>query len=223
MTPLFEALALLAVTLVNRLGFIYVVNRRLHLTFAKNPMLTFVYFLLMAALIILIFPGYAGILFGGASILTLLLCLFVLVVLNPWIYRQLKSSHRIPARLAKANPEQQFLLIDEKYLFSKTGDVIFQQVAVGTLMLIFFGEGIPFEQLVPLFALIFAALHFHLFFSAKKLWAAYFTVCATVAGFMFPFLILLVPGGIYYAIVIHTLWYVGSGVLFGLVETEGTA
>lgn len=223
MTPLLEALALLAVTLVNRLGFIYVVNRRLHLTFARNPMLTFVYFLLMAGLIIILFPGYAALLFGGASILTVLFCLFVLVVVNPWVYRSLKKSNHVPARLAKANPEQQFLLIDEKYLFSKTGDVIFQQVAVGVLMLIFFGAGLPFEQLVPLFALIFALLHFHLFFSAKRLWATYFTVCATVAGFMFPFLILLVPGGIYYAIVIHTLWYVGSGALFGLVETEGTA
>ncbi len=221
MTPLFEALALLAVTLVNRLGFIYVVNRRLHLTFAQNPMLTFLYFLAMAGIILALFPSYASILFGGASIFTILLCLFVLVVLNPWIYRRLKASKHVPERLAKANPEQQFLLIDEKYLFSKTGDVIFQQVAIGILMLILFGAGIPFEELVPMFALIFAALHFHLFFSAKRLWATYFTVSATLAGFMFPFLILLVPGGIYFAIVIHTLWYVGSGALFGLIETEG--
>lgn len=223
MTPFVEAVALLVLVLVNRLGFIYVVNRRLHLTFAQNPMLTFLYFLLMSAAILLAFPGYAGALFGTASILTVLFCLFILVVLNPWVYRLIKKEGHAPARLAKANPEQQFLLIDEKYLFSKTGDVIFQQVAVGTLMLIFVAAGLPFQQLVPLFAVIFAALHFHLFFSAKKLWAAYFTICAAAAGFMFPFLILLVPGGIYYAIALHTLWYVGSGALFGLVEAEGKA
>lgn len=223
MTPFIEALALLALVLVNRLGFVYVVSRKLHLTFARNPMLTFLYFLAMAGAVALAFPAYATALFGGASILTVLFCLFVLVVVNPWIYHLLKKSHRVPERLAKANPEQQFLLIDEKYLFSKTGDVIFQQVSVGILMLIFVAAGVPFVELVPLFAFIFAALHFHLFFSAKRMWAAYFTICAAAGGFMFPFLILLVPGGIYFAIVIHTLWYVGSGVLFGLVETEGKA
>ncbi|HYD93286.1 MAG TPA: hypothetical protein VEB18_02405 [Candidatus Paceibacterota bacterium] len=220
---MFEALALLALVLVNRLGFIYVVNRRLHLTFAKNPMLTFLYFLGMALLIILLFPAYAAQLFGGAGIFTVLFFLFVLVVINPWIYRMLKENEHVPRRLAKANPEQQFLLIDEGYLFSKTGDVIFQQVAIGILMLIFLAAGMPFEQLVPLFAVIFGALHFHLFFSAKRVWAAYFTVCAAAAGFMFPFIILLIPGGVYFAIVLHMLWYVGSGALFGLVETDRKA
>lgn len=223
MTPYaLEAALLFAFVLVNRLGFVYVVNRRLHLTFAKNPMLTFLYFLLMAALLAVLLPTYAIQLFS-APILIILFLLFMLVVINPWIYWLLKKEKHIPAKLAKANPEQQFLLIDERYLFSKTGDVIFQQTAVGCLMLIFVSAGVAFSELVPLFAFLFAALHFHLFFSAKKVWAAYFTICAAAAGFMFPYLILLVPGGIYFAIMMHMLWYVGSGALFGLVETAEEA
>jgi hypothetical protein len=215
-----EAAILLALVLVNRLGFIYVVNRRLHLTFAKNPVLTFLYFIGMAVLIALILPQYALLLLAPGSILITLFFLFMLVVVNPWIYHLLKTGKHLPAKLAKANPEQQFLLIDEKYLFSKTGDVIFQQIAVGILLLMLFGVGIPFNTLVPLFALLFGALHFHLFFSAKKVWASYFTTCAAAAGFMFPYLILFVPGGFYFAVIIHMLWYVGSGAFFAFVEAE---
>jgi len=220
MPAFLEAAILLVLTLVNRLGFIYVVNRRLHLTFVKNPILTFLYFIGMALIIIVLFPRYAGLLYAPGSILTVIFFLFMLVVVNPWLYRLLKKSKNLPAKLAKANPEQQFLLIDERYLISKTGDVVFQQTAMGVLLWILVEMGVAFETLVPTFAIIFAALHLHLFFSAKKVWATYFTVSAGAAGFMFPFLILAVPGGVYFATTIHMLWYVGSGALFGMVERE---
>ena len=78
--------------------------------------------------------------------------------------------------------------------------------------------GVPFATLVPLFALAFAVLHLHLFFSMRPVWATYFTVCAAVSGFVLPYLLILVPGGVYYAIVLHLMWYVGSGALFGAIE-----
>jgi len=213
-----EIAFLLVIVMVNRLGFIYVVNRRLHLTLSKNPLLTFLYFILMTAVLAVLFPHYAAVLFQSGSTMAILFCLFVLFIINPWVYARLKELHQTPSKLAEAFPDQQFLLIDTRFLFSKTSDVIFQQVAVGIMLLILSEAGIPMSELVPLAALVFAIIHLHMFFATRILWATYFTISATLGGFMLPFLILGVPGGIYYAIVIHMLWYVGSGALFGAIE-----
>ncbi len=218
MAAILEIAFLLLLVLVNRLGFVYVVNRRLHLTFVKNPALTFLYFVAMTLLIALLFYPYSAELFHPGSVLTVVFFLFVLFVLNPWAYRTLVEKGMVAKRLAALYPDQAFLALDERYLLSKTGDVVFQQTALGILALMLIALGVPFTTLVPLFALAFAIMHLHLFLSMRPLWAAYFTVCAAASGFVLPYLILLVPGGIYFAIVLHLMWYVGSGALFGSIE-----
>lgn len=218
MTLYLEVAILLVLVLVNRLGFVYVIDRRLHLSFVKNPVLTFVYFITMTLLIGVLFYPYTFALISSGSILTVLFFLFVLFVLNPWAYRALVKNGMVAKRLAALYPEQAFLQIDERYLLSKTGDVVFQQSALGILALMLTALGVPFTTLIPWFALGFAALHLHLFLSMKPLWAVYFTICATASGFVLPFLLLLVPGGIYFAIILHLLWYIGSGALFGSLE-----
>lgn len=221
MTPYIEVGILLVLVLLNRLGFVYVIDRRLHLSFVKNPVLTFVYFILMTLLIAGVFYPYAALVFHPGTSLTLIFFLFVLFVVNPWAYRHMKEAGIVAKRLAKLYPGQSFLAIDERYLLSKTGDVIFQQTALAILALMLTALGMPFTTLVPVFAIAFALLHLHLYLSMPVIWATYFTICAAAAGFILPYLLLLVPGGVYYAIVLHLLWYVGSGALFGSIESAG--
>jgi hypothetical protein len=215
-----EVLLLFGILIVNRLTFIYVFNRRLHLSFSKNPTLTFLYFVFMGLAVAALFWGYTKELFFSSSILSVLVCLVVLTVLNPWIYDRLQALDKEPDRLAKANPDQQFLLIEDKYLLSKTGDVLFQQLVAGILILLLSKAGLPFDVLVPIFAGIFFLSHLHMFLSTRVIWALYFSMFATLGGFVLPFLILNVEGGIYYAIAIHMLWYVGSGAFFGFLEND---
>jgi hypothetical protein len=218
MTLYIEVFILMALVLVNRLGFVYVIDRKLHLSFVRNPVLTFVYFMAMTLFVSLVFFPYAVVAFDPGWSLTVIFFLFVLFVLNPWAYRHMQESGLVARRLAKLYPNQPFLQIDERYLLSKTGDVIFQQTALAILALMLTALGMPFTTLVPVFAVAFALLHFHLFFSMPLIWAVYFTICASVSGFVLPYLLLLVPGGVYYAIILHLLWYVGSGALFGSIE-----
>jgi hypothetical protein len=218
MTLFIEAFLLFFVMVMNRLTFIYVLNRRLHTSFIKNPALTFVYFTGTAFAVAVLFWGYAVELFAPRSIVSILVCLVVITVINPWAYDQLQDKKKRPTRLARANPDQPFLLIEDRYLLSKTGDVIFQQVVSGILILILAQAGIPFETLVPVFAGIFFLTHLHLFFITQTIWALYFSIFAALGAFVLPFLILYVEGGVYYAIAIHTLWYVGSGAFFGFLE-----
>jgi len=218
MTLFIEAILLFFVLMVNRLAFIYVFNRRLHMSFAKNPASTFLYFILTAFAVGVLFWDYVVELFTPSSIVSVFVCLVVVTVLNPWIYERLQEHKKRPVRLAQANPDQQFLLIEDRYLLSKTGDVIFQQMVAGVLILIMARSGVPFETLVPVFAGIFFLSHIHMFFFTETIWALYFSIFATLGGFVLPFLILNVEGGVYYAIAIHTLWYVGNGAFFGFLE-----
>lgn len=215
-----EAAILFAAFLANRLVFIFLFNRRLRMSFSENPALTFVYFVGMGIAVAALFPSYAVQLFFPHSIASVVFCLAVLFVLNPWIYDRLEDLKKEPSRLAKANPDQQFLLIEDRYLLSKTGDVIFQQIVAGILILLLAKAGMSFEMLVPVFAGIFFLSHLHMFISTRPIWAAYFTLFATLGAFVLPFLILNVEGGVYYAIAVHTLWYVGSGAFFGFLEND---
>lgn len=215
-----EVVLLFGILLINRLTFIYVVNRKLHLSFTKNPALTFLYFVFMGLAVAVLFWDYTKELFFVSSVLSIFVCLVVLTVLNPWIYGRLQLFDKEPDRLAKANPDQQFLLIDDKYLLSKTGDVLFQQLVAGILILLMARSGIPFDTLVPIFAGVFFLSHLHMFLSTRVIWALYFSIFATLGGFVLPFLILNVEGGVYYAVAIHTLWYVGSGAFFGFLEND---
>src|SRR3989344_8214408 len=219
--PLFvEIVLLFGIFLVNRLTFIYVLNRRLHFSFSKNPALTFLYFIVMAFAVAGLVWAYAIELYTSSSSVAVLVCLIILTVVNPWIYARLKALDKVPTKLGDANPDQQFLLIEDTYLLSKTGDVLFQQTVVGILLLIMAKSGIPFETLVPLFAGVFFLGHLHMFLTTRVIWALYFSLFATFGGFILPFLILHTPGGIYYAIALHTLWYVGGAAFFGFLEND---
>jgi hypothetical protein len=218
-----EALILFAILIVNRLAFVYLLNRKWQLSFSKNPSLMFLYFIGTAFIISVLFWEYASQLFAPDSVISIFTCLVVLTVINPWIYDRIKVLKKKPIRLSRAHPDQQFLLIEDRYLLSKTGDVISQQMAAGVLILIMAQAGVPFETLVPLFAGIFFISHFHMFFSTHLIWALYFSLFATLGGFVLPFLVLQVDGGIYYAIAIHMLWYVGSGAFFGTLEYDTNA
>ncbi len=222
--PLFlEIVVLSGIFLVNRLTFIYVFNKRLHFSFSKNPALTFLYFIVMALVVAGLFWGYAVELYASSSSVAVWVSLIILTVINPWVYARLKALRKLPKKLAEGNPDQQFLLIEDKYLLSKTGDVLFQQTVVGILLLIIARSGIPFETLVPLFAIVFFLGHLHMFLTTRVIWALYFSLFATLGGFILPFLILHTPGGVYYAIALHMLWYVGSGAFFGFLENDSGA
>jgi hypothetical protein len=214
-----EVALLFGVFIVNRLTFIYVINRRLHLSFSQNPALTFLYFILMAFAVAALFWSYAQELYALSSV-AMWTSLVVLFVVSPGVYARLKKLHKVPEKLAEANPDQQFLLINDKYLLSKTGDIIFQQTVVGILLLIMAKSGVPFETLVPVFAGLFFLGHLHMFFTTRIIWALYFSIFAAFGGFILPHLILNTPGGVYYAIALHMLWYVGGGAFFGFLEND---
>ncbi len=195
----------------------YVLKPFFTFSFIATPLKTFLYFLLLTFLVFFLFPYYAAQLFHG-TLYSLFFALIVLGFLNPWIYRFIANEYGHIRNTTEAHPDLELLNLAPPFLFSKLGDVVFQQVVVGTLVLMLVGTLLPVWGIALLSAGIFCLGHLGLIFRIPREWAFYFLVSAAVGGVLLPLLILFVEGGFYYAISLHMLWYVATGAFYNGVK-----
>lgn len=184
------------------------------LTFADAPVWSLFYFGAWAILVALLFPVQARALFALVSLLEYLALAFILIVVFPMLYRALRERDGSPEWLIALYPEEGMLTLGERYILAKIADVAFQQLIAGVLILTLSAAGMSYPAIVGVFIGLFAAAHLYIFRTDGLLWGLHYTTYAALGGFAFPFLILFVPGGIMYAILIHMLFYVISGIFF---------
>jgi len=184
------------------------------LTFADAPVWSLFYFGAWTALVALLFPVQTQELFVDVSILGYLALAFILLVVFPMLYRALRERDGSPEWLIALYPGEGMLTLGERYILAKIADVAFQQLISGVLILTLFTAGVSYPTIVGVFIGLFAAAHLYIFRTDGLLWGLHYTTYAALAGFAFPFLILFVPGGIMYAMLIHMLFYVISGIFF---------
>ena len=193
------------------------------LSFADAPVWSFFYFSAWALLAALLFPSEVAELFSQVSILGYIALVFFLVVVSPILYRMARTQSGRPEWLATLFPDEGMLTLSERYILAKDADVIFQQFVVGAMILVLARGGVPYPAVVGVFVALFAAAHLYIFRTDGLAWGLYYTTYAALAGFAFPFLILFVPEGIVYAIMIHMLFYVLSGIFFAALPRPGKA
>ena len=193
------------------------------LTFANAPVWSLFYFSAWAALVARLFPAQIAALFAGVSSLGYLALAFMLLVVFPALYHAMRKNSGSPEWLAAIYPGEGMLTLGERYILAKIADVVFQQFIAGVLILVLSAGGVSYPAIVGVFIGLFAAAHLYIFSTDGLLWGLYYTTYAALAGFAFPFLILFVPGGIMYAILIHMLFYVLSGIFFAKLPRPGAA
>lgn len=191
----------------------YVLKPFFAFSFIGTPLQTFAYFLLLTLFVFFLFPFYAAQLFYG-TLYSLFFTAIVLGLLNPWIYRFISREYEHMRNTTEAHPDLELLNLAPPFLFSKLGDVVFQQVVVGILILMLAGTLLPVWGTALLCASVFCLGHLGLFFRIPREWAFYFLVSAAIGGAFLPFLILFVEGGFYYAVSLHMLWYVATGAFY---------
>ena len=184
------------------------------LTFADAPVWSLFYFSAWAALVALLFPTEIQALFSSISLLGYLALTFMLLLAFPALYRAMRTREGAPAWLAALYPGEGMLTLGERYILAKIADVVFQQFIAGALILTLSMGGVSYPAIVGVFVLLFASAHLYIFRTDGLLWGLYYTTYAALSGFAFPFLILFVQGGIAYAILVHMLFYVISGIFF---------
>lgn len=184
------------------------------LTFADAPVWSLFYFSAWAALVGLLFPDTIRTLFADVSFLGYLTLAFMLLVVFPALYRAIRTTDGSPEWLASLYPGEGMLTLGGRYILAKIGDVVFQQCIAGVLILTLAANSVSYPVIVGIFVGLFAAAHLYIFRTDGLLWGLYYTTYAALSGFAFPFLILFVSGGIVYAILVHMLFYVFSGIFF---------
>lgn len=189
-------------------------EKHFHITFAGAPVRTLMYFSLWSVFVILLFPNQVQELFKDVTATYYMLLAFVMLVVFPEIYHSTRKKNGSPQWLLAFSPAQGMLTLGERYILAKIADVVFQQLVAGVMILILYNAGVSYPAIVGIFIALFAAAHVYIFHTSGMFWGLYYITYATLGGFAFTFLILFMPAGIVYSILIHMLFYVISGVLF---------
>lgn len=184
------------------------------LTFESAPVWNLFYFALWSLVVFVFFPAEIHALFSQISFVGYLFLVVLLLIVFPAVYRSLRTNVGNPAWLAQLFPGQGMLTLEERYIFAKVGDVVFQQFIAGAMLLTLMAHGYEYPQVVIIFLALFTLAHVYLFRTAGFVWGVHYTAYAALSGFAFPFLIIFIPGGIGYAIVLHMLFYVLSAAFF---------
>lgn len=210
---------LLLFTVMGWALFMYVLKRVFNFSFVRTPIVSFGYFLLLALLISYLYLPFVQILLTP-SLLSIVVAAGVLFLVNPLLYAYAKR--KIKTKDVSSHSDLELLELDSRFIFSKIGDVFFQQLVTGVLLLTLHSYGIPFSLLVLVFSVVFSIGHLGLFSRMPRSWAYYFVLSALVGGICIPFVLLNTEGGFYYLVALHMLWYVVTGVWFRLSKHSKT-
>lgn len=95
-----------------------------------------------------------------------------------------------------------------RYIFSKSSELVFQQICIVLLVNILAGLFDKSIYLMILFSLIFGLLHIGLFPIIGRLYGFIFVSASFLAGLIFPLIILFEPNGILYTVILHWFFYI---------------
>jgi len=142
-----------------------------------------------------------------------LVLLFIIIIL---VYHFFNKHVKKPLNLMKSNPDQYFLLMNYKYLFSKSFDILFQQVQILVLVLLLFNSGFSLVKIVIIFSALFGLVHVFNIPLAGKYFGLYYFLASILAGVLFPLLIINFKYGFVYSYILHWIFYLISAILFWL-------
>jgi len=148
---------------------------------------------------------------------TFLVLMFIIAIL---VYHFFNKHVKKPELLMKSNPDQYFLLMDYKYLFSKSFDILFQQTQILILVMLLFNSGFSLVKIVIIFSVLFGLVHVFNIPLAGKRFGWYYVLASFLAGILFPLLIINFDYGFVYSYILHWVFYLVSAILFWLFSSK---
>lgn len=118
----------------------------------------------------------------------------------------------IDLSLAPSDPPE-FMFADAMYYVAKSFEILFQQVLILTLVLVFYGLGWPVLQVGMLTAALFGLFHLSLILGgATPFYVARFTIAATCFGAVVPSLLLATRNGATLSYGLHWGFYIADNI-----------
>lgn len=142
--------------------------------------------------------------------------LAAVVIIIVGTYRTTKKHIPKPAEaeFIPNGPNPYFLTLDNRYIVSKSCEILFQQFVIAVLVILLLRSGLSLWQTMATFAVLFGVVHLPLLRTGNRFWGWYFTLFAIGSSVVFPPLISKVPYGFVYTYIIHWMFYTVSGVFF---------
>ncbi len=111
-------------------------------------------------------------------------------------------------------PPSELVYADGWYFLPKSAEIILQQLLIAALAFSFYNSKFSTKTTCMLCAGLFGSAHLLLVFGGPSfLYVSTFTFFATIAGFVFPYLILKVKNGFMYSYMLHWTFYAAIVVL----------
>src|SRR3989344_1129878 len=175
---------------------------------------TSIYFLSIAVATLLIFRDYMVRILQNFTPLPFIVLTGVITI-GTFLYFYIPKHFGEPIDYFQKHPKRQYFVINPKRLFSKSAELLFQQVFIVLLVLFLQDAGLTIGQTIIAFAVIFGLAHIPLILIERGAWPSwYFTVFSILSAIVFPVLILKVQYGFIYSYIVHWTFYTFTAVGF---------
>lgn len=135
-------------------------------------------------------------------------------ILNTLVYYLSSKYMNKPIKLIKKYPNEFFLLMNYKYLTSKSFDILFQQTMILILILLLIKNNFYILEIIFLFAILFGGIHIFQYIRSGKFFGTYYLIFSILSSFIFPLIIIKLNYGVIYTYIIHWLFYTLSALYF---------
>lgn len=197
-------------------GFFNAYLRRKGVGYTRYYMVTVVYFTATAGIIAFVFLEHLVPILQDFNVTPLLMLGIFMLIQAAW-YAYFPTFFRPPTLYFESYPDRHYLEISLRRLLSKSTDIAAQQVFIVLLVVFLRDAGLSVPGIIAAFFMLFALLHTPLLVLEWRRWPWFaFAGAILLFSIVFPVLILLVPYGFVYNIILHWLFYTTTSAVFWL-------
>ncbi len=186
--------------------------------YIKNYILISIYFFLISLILIFIFRKIMEDLSKRLTILSLVLILILFLIIFLTYFFSNKFVKKPLEFLAKYS-HVSYLMMDYKYLLSKSFEILYQQILIISLVFILAESGLNLFFITIIFVILFGFGHLPVIKLQKDFFGYFILLAGLCSSFLFPFLILNFKYGFIYTYIAHWLFYSNTGLLFWILES----
>jgi hypothetical protein len=190
-----------------------------HIDYIKRYMITALYFLGVTIIVAFIFKNDLTEIIAKFST-TPFIILGIVIIFHIFLYSYIPKYIKEPKKYFEKFPERQYLSLSFKRLFSKSLDILAQQIFIVLLAIFLQSAGLNLIQTILIFSAFFGIAHIPLIFIENSWPSWYFTFSAILSAVLFPVLIIEIPYGFIYSYIVHWLFYTITAVGFWIIYNK---
>jgi len=186
-------------------------------SYTKNFISVSAYFISASVFIVYY---YKDILVNIYKALTIFQLILVLIFLS-FIFLTYFISNKFlkkPIEFIEKYSTAPFLELDYRYIFSKSFEILYQQLLIIALAYLLYDAGLNLTMITLIFAAMFGLSHIGSLRYHKNMFGVIILFAAMVSSFFFPYLILKFKYGFIYTYIAHWLFYSNTGLLFWIMN-----